>query len=174
MFPLPLPLNTALQVLTYEEFHTLITRIEGILNSRPITPISSDPHDLNALTPGHFLIGQPIHAMPEPDIIGVKINRLNRWQLIRQCHQSYWRRWSHEYLSPLQGRQKWFKLSPNFAVGDMLIVEAPSRPPTEWRLGRITEVHPGSDNVVRVVSVRTQDSVYKRPVVKLVRLPVEP
>lgn len=33
------------QVLTYEEFHTLITRIEGILNSRPITPTSSDPHD---------------------------------------------------------------------------------------------------------------------------------
>lgn len=56
----------------------------------------------------------------------------------------------------------------------MVIVEAPSRPPTEWRLGRITEVHPGSDDVVRVVSVRTQDGVYKRPVVKLVRLPIEP
>lgn len=60
------------------------------------------------------------------------------------------------------------------SIGDMVIVEAPSRPPTEWRLGRVTEVHPGSDDVVRVVSVRTQDGIYKRPVVKLVRLPVEP
>ncbi|CAI6347553.1 unnamed protein product [Macrosiphum euphorbiae] len=162
------------QVLTYEEFYTLTTRIEGILNSRPITPSSSDPHDLNALTPGHFLIGQPIHAVPEPDTTEVKINRLNRWQLIRQCHQSYWKRWSREYLSTLQGRQKWCKASPNLAVGDMVIVEAPSRPPTEWRLGRVTEVHPGPDDVVRVVSVRTQDGIYKRPVVKLVRLPVEP
>ncbi|XP_025419129.1 uncharacterized protein LOC112689568 [Sipha flava] len=77
------------QVMTYEEFYTLTTRIEGILNSRPITPIYSNPHDLNALTPGHFLIGQPIHAMPEPDTTDVPISRLNRWQLIRQCHQSY-------------------------------------------------------------------------------------
>lgn len=72
------------QVLTYEEFHTLITRVEGLLNSRPITPASSDPHDLNALTPGHFIIGQPIHAIPEPDSSDIQINRLNRWQLIRQ------------------------------------------------------------------------------------------
>ncbi|XP_060871447.1 uncharacterized protein LOC132945707 [Metopolophium dirhodum] len=162
------------QVLTYEEFLTLTTRIEGILNSRPITPTSSDPHDLSALTPGHFLIGQPLQALPEPDLTDVQINRLNRWQLIRQCHQSYWKRWSREYLSTLQGRHKWFKSSPNLTIGDMVIVEAPSRPPTEWRLGRVTEVHPGSDEVVRVVSVRTQDGVYKRPVVKLVRLPVEP
>ncbi|CAI6355096.1 unnamed protein product [Macrosiphum euphorbiae] len=162
------------QVLTYEEFHTLITRIEGILNSRPITPTSSDPHDLSALTPGHFLIGQPIHALPEPDTTNIRILRLNRWQLIKQCHQSYWKRWSREYLSTLQSRHKWFKQSPNLRIDDLVIVEAPSRPPTEWRLGRIIDVHPGSDEVVRVVSVRTQDGVFKRPVVKLVRLPIEP
>lgn len=161
------------QILTYEEFQTLITRIEGILNSRPITPISSDPHDLCALTPGHFLVGQPIHALPDSDIIDVQTNRLNRWQLIRQCHQSYWKRWSREYLATLQSRQKWFKSSPNIVIGDMVIVEAPNRPPTDWRLGRVTEVHPGPDNIVRVVSVRTRDGTYKRPVVKLVKLPIE-
>lgn len=161
------------QILTYEEFHTLITRIEGILNSRPITPTSSDPNDLSALTPGHFLIGQPIQAIPHPDTTDIKINRLNRWQLIRQCHESYWKRWSHEYLSTLQSRHKWFKSAPDLKINDMVIVEAPSRPPTEWRLGRVTELHPGSDEVVRVVSVRTQDGTYKRPVVKLVRLPID-
>ena len=36
------------QLLTHEEFHTWVTRIEGILNSRPITPESSDPNDLNS------------------------------------------------------------------------------------------------------------------------------
>lgn len=162
------------QILSYEEFYTLTIRIEGILNSRPITPLSSDPHDLCALTPAHFLIGQPIQAIPEPDATDIQVNRLTRWQLIQQCHQSYWKRWSREYLSTLQQRHKWFKTSTNLAIGDMVIVEAPSRPPTEWRLGRITEVHPGSDNTVRIVSVRTQEGTYKRPVVKLVRLPIEP
>lgn len=35
----------------------------------------------------------------------------------------------------------------------MVIVDTPNRPPTEWRLGRVTEIHTGSDDVVRVVSV---------------------
>lgn len=55
----------------------------------------------------------------------------------------------------------------------MVVVEAPSRPPTEWHLGRVVEVHPGPDDIVRVVSVRTHDGTYKRPVVKLVKLPIE-
>jgi len=110
------------------------------------------------LTPGHFLIGQPIQAIPESDLI----NRLTRWQLIRQCHQSYWKRWSREYLSTLQQRHKWFKPTTNFSIDDMVIVEAPSRPPTEWRLGRITDLHPGSDGTVRVVSVRTQNGINQR------------
>lgn len=161
------------QVLTFEEILTLITRIEGILNSRPLTPASSDPNDLVPLTPGHFLIGQPLHALPEIDLTQVPLNRLDRWQLIRQCHQSFWKRWAKEYLTTLQGRQKWFQKRLDLAVGDMVIVEAPNRPPSEWRLGRVTEVHPGADNTVRVVTVRTKDGTCKRPAVKLVRLPVD-
>jgi len=48
-----------LQKLTSEEMTTLVSHIEAILNSRPITPQSSDPNDLRPLTPGHFLVGHP-------------------------------------------------------------------------------------------------------------------
>ena len=40
------------QVLTDEQLHTLMTETEKIMNDRPITPVSSDPKDLPALTPG--------------------------------------------------------------------------------------------------------------------------
>ncbi|GBO16061.1 hypothetical protein AVEN_192979-1 [Araneus ventricosus] len=40
--------------LTYEEFLTVSIQIEGILNSRPLCPLSSSTDDLNALTPAHF------------------------------------------------------------------------------------------------------------------------
>lgn len=162
-----------IQVLTYEEFLTLAARIESILNSRPLTPLSSDPNDLNALTPGHFLIGQPLSTLPETNTIHVPMNRLTRWQLIRQMHQSFWKRWAHEYLSNLQVRQKWTKKDDNLQIGDLVIVEAPTRPPTEWRLGRVINTHPGQDKVVRVVTVKTLDGEFKRPVVKLTRLPAE-
>ncbi|GFU63331.1 integrase catalytic domain-containing protein [Trichonephila clavipes] len=43
--------------LTLEQFITITTQIESILNSRPLTPMSSDPNDFAVLSPGHFLIG---------------------------------------------------------------------------------------------------------------------
>ncbi|GFT02391.1 integrase catalytic domain-containing protein [Trichonephila clavipes] len=65
---------------TYEEFLTIMTQIEGILNSRPLTPLSTDIDDLSVLTPAHFLIGRPITSISEPNIIHIETNRLNIYQ----------------------------------------------------------------------------------------------
>ncbi|XP_022160656.1 uncharacterized protein LOC111026815 [Myzus persicae] len=170
-FHLKLVIGT--QILTYEEFQTVVTRVEGVLNSRPLTPASTDPHDLDALTPGHFLIGQPLSSIPEKDVTSVPLNRLTRWQLLRQLHQSFWKRWQREYLTTLQARQKWTKVSDNLAVGDVVIIDAPNQPPYVWRMGRVIAVHPGPDQIVRVVTLKTQDGEMQRPVVKLVKLPVD-
>ncbi|KAJ8956191.1 hypothetical protein NQ318_020743 [Aromia moschata] len=43
--------------------------------------------------------------------------------------------------------------------------------PLHWRVGRVFETHPGSDNVVRVVTLKTALGTLKRPVVKLCPLP---
>lgn len=161
------------QLLTFEEMSTFTHRVEAVLNSRPITPQSTDPNDLRALTPGDFLIGCPLVALPEPDLSTTQMNRLTRWQLLTQFNQAFWKRWSSEYLTTLQSRSKWYRKQKNLMVGDLVLVNRPNIPPTFWKMGRIECTHPGPDGVVRVVSVRTQDGVYKRPVVKLALLPVE-
>lgn len=161
------------QVLTFEELTTLLTRVEGILNSRPLTPLSSDPSEIDCLTPGHFLIGQPLVALPELDLTLTKQNCLTRWQLLRQCNQQFWHRWSHEYLSTLQVRSKWTSPGSTLAVGDVVIIKTPHTPPTVWPTGRITEVHPGKDDVVRVVTLKTAKGTTKRPAVQLVKLPTD-
>ncbi|GFU99607.1 integrase catalytic domain-containing protein [Trichonephila clavipes] len=58
--------------LTYEEFLTVCIQIEGILNSRPLCPLSSNSDDLNALTPAHFLIGRSMTSVVEPNLIELK------------------------------------------------------------------------------------------------------
>lgn len=51
---------------TFEQMSTSLAKIEGVLNSRPISALSENPTDLTALTPGHFIKNAPILAMPEP------------------------------------------------------------------------------------------------------------
>ncbi|CAI6371119.1 unnamed protein product [Macrosiphum euphorbiae] len=135
--------------------------------------MSTDPNDLSVLTPGHFLIGQPLMAIPEHDIDDIPQNRFKRWQLVRQALQSFWKRWSREYLHTLPSRQKWFHHIPSLVVGDIVVINSPSRPPLAWQLGRVIEVHPGPDQVVRVATVKTAEGTLKRPAVKLVKLPTD-
>ncbi|GJQ73837.1 hypothetical protein Trydic_g18774 [Trypoxylus dichotomus] len=158
--------------ITFEELLTVLTQVEGILNSRPIFPMSSDPNDLNALTPGHFLIGRPISYLPQPNLLEVKENNLSRYQRLQQMTQHIWTRWSREYISELQQKTKWKSNLGSINAGDIVVIKDDHLPPSRWKLGRITEVQPGKDNVVRVVTIRTSSGQMKRSVTRVCPLPV--
>ena len=70
-------------ILLIEHFTTLITEIECMLNSRPLTAFSTDPNDLNALTPGHFFNGSPINLIP--DLNSKKTSRLGNLKVFSKC-----------------------------------------------------------------------------------------
>lgn len=158
---------------TYEEFTTLLTRVEAVLNSRPLSPLTTDPADLEYLSPGHFLIGQPLLAVPPRISFDARVSLIQRWKLLDQCHQAFWRRWTTEYLTTLQGRSKWSTDVPNVNVNDMVVIIDNQAPPLTWRLGRITELLPGNDGVVRVVRLLTRQGQITRPVAKIVVLPTQ-
>jgi hypothetical protein len=157
-------------ILTFEELSTLLTQIEACLNSRPLCQISNDPHDDVALTPGHFLTGGPLVSLPDENVSNDLENRLSRWQLIQRTTQQFWKRWSAEYLQSLQKRSKWVQSKVNLRVGDLVILKDEVRP-LQWPLGRVTATHPGADNLVRVVTVKTKTGSFKRPIVKVIKLP---
>lgn len=147
--------------LTFEELSTLFAQIEAILNSRPLTPLSADPSDLNPLTPGHFLIGRPLTSLPSP--VTEKIT-LNRYQLLEKLRQHFWKRWSAEYLSELQRRVKWQIKTKEYGIGDLVVIQEDNVPPMKWIIGRIKHLHPGPDGVCRVVDVQTTKGILRRAI----------
>ncbi|GFQ79725.1 integrase catalytic domain-containing protein [Trichonephila clavata] len=67
-------------VLNFEELATILCQIESCINSRPLYPLSSDPKDLQVLTPGHFLIGCPLLELPDHSLTNQSLS----------LHSSYW------------------------------------------------------------------------------------
>ena len=64
--------------LFFEDFTKLSTQSEAILNARPINSVSNDDNDASVLTPGHFLTGRPITALPESKTTGKETISLTR------------------------------------------------------------------------------------------------
>lgn len=159
-------------ILTYEELSTVINQIEAVLNSRPLEPMSADPNDLEVLTPGHFLIGRPLNSVPEPSILSNNVNRLDRWQRVQYVTQQFWSRWHREHLARLQQRPKWLTKQRNLAINDLVLIRDDNLPPAKWLLGRVIEVFPGQDDIVRVANIRTKNGISKRSIAKLSVLPI--
>ncbi|XP_070172476.1 uncharacterized protein [Polyergus mexicanus] len=159
--------------LSFEELYTVLTLIEACLNSRPLTPLSNDPSDLQSLTLGHFLIGDAVTAIPEHNLMDLSMNRLTRYQLLSRIQQHFWIRWSKEYIAQLQQRVKWKQPSVNISPGTMVILKNENTCPMTWPLGRIVEIHPGTDGITRIVTIQTSRGLCKRAITKICILPID-
>ncbi|XP_012234575.1 uncharacterized protein [Linepithema humile] len=162
-------------LLSFEELYTVLTQVEAILNSRPLCPLNNSPDDLEVLTPGHFLIGTSLHALPEESVLNIPLNRTNRYQLLTQLQQSFWKRWSREYITQLQQRTKWKNTVRNdeIQIGKLVLIRDNNLPPLKWGIGRICELHPSSDGLIRVVSLKTAGQIIQRSLPKICVLPID-
>ena len=153
---------------TDEELHTAVSGAERLLNSRPITYVSSDPNDLSPLTPSHFLVGE-IGGPFAPEALDREqtYNPRKRWHRVQQLLGQFWKRWRKEFLPSLNVRKKWFHPRHNLKEGDIVLIVEPNASRGEWPLGRVIEAYPGDDGLVRVVKVKAKNKEYLRPVHRL-------
>lgn len=158
--------------LSFEELSTQLCQIEACLNSRPIAPLSDSIDDCNFLTPGHFLVGSSLTLPPEPSTLGLNQNRLSRWQVVHQITERFWKLWTSDYINTLQQRNKWRRIQPDIPVGQLVLLRNPLLPPCKWELGRVIQLHPGADGLTRVVTLKTANSEFRRPIAKLCPLPI--
>ncbi|XP_037904704.1 uncharacterized protein LOC119647693 [Hermetia illucens] len=155
-------------LLKVEEMFTLLGQIETYMNSTPLTPLSTDLHELTALTSGHFLTGE--HLFELPDEV-TEDNVTKKWQLVQRLKRQFWQRWSLENLTQLQQRAKWFSENWKINVDDLVLIKCENQPTGRWPLERIVVVHPGRDGQTRVVTLKTENNIFKRPISKICPLP---
>lgn len=152
---------------------TLMCEIEAILNNRPLTEISSDPADPEPLTPNHLLLLNAGITFP-PGLFSKTDCYLNRrWKQTQFLVDSFWKRWSQEYLVLLQKRNKWSKQCRPHEVGDLVLVQDISLPRNQWPLGKIVTVHSdplGNVRSAQVLLSKDKLTTIVRPIVKLILL----
>ncbi|XP_041988861.1 uncharacterized protein LOC121740272 [Aricia agestis] len=158
---------------TYEELATCLTQIEAVLNSRPLTPLSSDPHDFSVLTPAHFLIGRSLTSVPQARAPDGNITSLQRYQRVARIKDHFWTRFQLEYISTLQKKTKWHTSHGAISVGTLVLIRDKDVPPLCWLLGRVVHLHPGADGVTRVADINTRKGIIRRAFNAICPLPIE-
>ena len=112
-------------LLSFSELNTLLIKIEGVINSRPLTAVSDDNRDPLPITPAHRSIGRSLKQLPdaEDDQLEESCKRImERYLYLQRLLNHYWRRSKQEYLYQLTVRNKWQKETAPIQVGDIVLV----------------------------------------------------
>ena len=108
--------------LTFEELSTILAQVEACLNSRPLIPMPNEDDGIEALTPGHFLIGRPLESLPDYPSTFQTVSILRRWNLCQTLTRHFWQRWSTDYFASLRKFTKWHDSTRNAQVGDVVLL----------------------------------------------------
>ena len=169
--------------ISLDELTTALAEIEAVLNSRPLSYVSSEDLD-EPVTPSHPIVGQRLLSLPDnldylcdpgdEEFTLDKSQVTSRVRHLNNLLNHFWKRWRTEYLSCLrevhsQLSRKTQGDSSVIAIGDVVIVKDDHLPRGHWKLGVVQEVLTGRDGltraaVVKVAGSNRQQSTLKRPV----------
>ncbi|XP_037024141.1 uncharacterized protein LOC119066028 [Bradysia coprophila] len=156
-----------------EMLKNLIVEAEFIVNSRPLTYVSLETADDEALTPNHILLGSSNGIKPLSNINERDLAR-NTYKAVQVLANNFWHRFVLEYLPTLTRRTKWFKPAEPIKVGDVVVVVDEKSQRNSWPKGIVEELLPGKKGIIRQVMIRTDRGIRKRSVSKLAVLDVKP
>ena len=147
--------------LDYQEFVTLISETNAVLNSRPITYVYDTVGEEEPVTPSRLWCGRNITLFPP--LYETRINRKDpeickkRLKYLDKVLTHFWNRFTSQYLSSLSERH----LSKNLPrdgrqpkVGEVVLIKNDILPRGRWKIARIVNVTPGPDGVVRRVELQ--------------------
>lgn len=169
--------------LKFNEFRTVVAKIEAVLNVRPLTYVSSDLNEPQALTPSHLLYGDRLTSLPydpsredellDPIFCKKPSPILDIFFRLQKILKFYWTRWQRDYLTSLRERHNVSnkRFESTVKVGDVVLVHNEG-PRMEWKLADIDKLIISPDGEVRATEIRTAVGKTNRLISKLYPLEV--
>jgi len=167
------------KVLYWDKLLTLLTEVEAIINTRPLTYVCEDFKSSFVLTPSHFLIGGYNNANPfDTDDIDEYILKLDSaqellvyWRKNQKQLQIFWKSWIQDYLLnlretlPLSHKGPRSQVLRQPQIGEIVLVRDESIPRRAWKLAKVKEFILSRDNQVRSVKVQLPNkNILDRPI----------
>lgn len=153
------------QKLDNESLETLLCEIEAI-NSHPITTVTENIKDLEALTPNHILLWKTHPVFPPGLFQKSDLYIKWCWKHVQYLADLFRKRWTWEYLLLLQETEMAY-CKTGIPRGDVIMVVYSNAACGSWPLGRVLDVQPDSKGLIRTVTLKTKTGVMVRPVSKL-------
>ena len=163
--------SIGINCLTYDELLTLITEVEAVLNSRPLSCVSSeDPEE--PLTPSHLLVGYRVMSLPEPSVPDNSSEALTRrMKHLLKTLARFWSRWKEYLLELREFHRMQAERGTKYDIkkGEVVTVYDEGHPRGLWRLGRIEDVIQSADGgihgvIVKVTSRKGSAKLLRRPI----------
>ena len=126
--------------LNMDEFHTAVSQIAALLNSRLIAKVKVK-NALTTLTPNHLLCGKLGSAVSTEDLD----HPVKRWKRVVALVDQYWKGFLLEYIPLLATCIKWHRERPHLEVGEVVLQLDPNIPRGQWQMAVVEEVIPGPD-----------------------------
>ena len=174
---------------SYDELNTALVEVEAVVNSRPLTYVSSDDLE-EPLTPSHLLVGCRLLSLPDDlcymvdkddEEFTVTDDTLRkRAKHLNNVVNHFWNRWVKEYLLELCNAHRYpntRRQSSPVREGDMVVVQDPDLPRGFWKIARVMKLLTGKDGhhrgaVLRVATIGGQVVTFQRPLQLLYSLEI--
>ncbi len=133
------------QPVTEGVLHTVLTEVEGILNSKPLGYVSSDASDPDPVTPNVLLMGRPDGSLPQVVYPESELISRRRWKHSQVLADHFWARFIRLCVPGLQARQKWQASPADIDQDCVVMIADPQLPRALWPIGRMIKTHPSPD-----------------------------
>jgi hypothetical protein len=149
------------------QLRLVLTEIEAVVNNRPLAVVREDADELDPITPMELVNGRRLEQIPDPKAPMSSMNFSHLFKRRQTILNQFWRRWHSDYLLEQSIRKIWKNPRKDDLLGKLVLIKDDHLSRNVWILGRIVDILPSRDGLVRTVMVKTRTSLLRRAVQKL-------